>query len=76
MERRYAARIRSGFGALIDLPPIDSLDIPDEYGLMDPELIALLKVGVEAHILASKTKLPVLVPGSGPLPGVRGPHPG
>jgi predicted protein tyrosine phosphatase len=69
MERRYAARIRSDFRELLNLPPIESLDIPDDYGLMDPVLIALLRGAVEHHINASRsnpspgaTFAPVTVP--------------
>jgi predicted protein tyrosine phosphatase len=50
MERRYATRIRSDFGSRKDIPRMESLDIPDEYGYMDPELIALIRSGVEPHI--------------------------
>jgi predicted protein tyrosine phosphatase len=50
MERRHVTRIRTVFGPLTDLPPIESLDIPDDFKLMDPELILLLKSGVEQFI--------------------------
>lgn len=32
--------------------PIQVLDIPDEYGFMDPELVALITAGVEAVLAA------------------------
>jgi predicted protein tyrosine phosphatase len=54
MERRYLARIRSGFGGRMDLPRIESLDIPDEFGYMDPELVALIRSSVEPYIMESK----------------------
>jgi predicted protein tyrosine phosphatase len=49
MEERYAATIRAHFRHAV-LPPIKSLDIPDEYAFMDAELIELLHSGVEDHI--------------------------
>jgi hypothetical protein len=54
MERRYSTRIRSDFGAALDLPQIESLDIPDEYGVMDPELIALIRSATEHYIAMAK----------------------
>ena len=52
MERKHAARIREQFDYLNELPPIKSLDIPDEYQFMDAELIGLIRDRVEP-ILAS-----------------------
>lgn len=34
----------------LSLPPIENLDIPDEYRYMDDELIELIEKGVEFHI--------------------------
>ena len=51
MERKYTARIRAKFPDL-DLPRVESLEIPDDYEYMDPELVELLQDGVE-QILAS-----------------------
>src|SRR5271169_1424699 len=42
MERKYQSRILETFRDNADLPPIVSLDIPDDYERMDPELIALI----------------------------------
>ena len=50
MEPKYAARIRFQFPG-DSVPPIRSLDIPDDYEFMDAELIELLKTAVE-HELA------------------------
>jgi predicted protein tyrosine phosphatase len=50
MERRYLTRIRSDFGAALELPPIESLDIPDEFRAMEPELIELIRSAAEHHI--------------------------
>ncbi len=49
MEVSYKARIESQFRNL-QLPPIENLDVPDEYERMDAELIDLIKSGVEYHI--------------------------
>ena len=48
MEPKYAARIRSLFPTV---PPMRSLDIPDDYEYMDPELTELLETAVD-HELA------------------------
>ncbi len=50
MEAKYRAWIVTNFRS-IKLPPIENLDIPDEYGYLDEELIDLLYRGVEPHIL-------------------------
>ena len=34
----------------ISLPKIENLDIPDGYGYMDEELVALMEKQVEYHI--------------------------
>ena len=47
MERRYKSRI---LGTFQDHPPIVSLDIPDEFGYMEEELIKLIREGVEFHL--------------------------
>jgi predicted protein tyrosine phosphatase len=53
MEEKYAAAIRERFRRS-RLPPIKSLDIPDEYQFMDEELIELIRSGVEYQIGAMK----------------------
>ena len=52
MERKYIGRIRSAFPDLDTFPPMESLDISDEYTFMQPELIELLKVTVNAALEA------------------------
>jgi len=52
MERKHAARIRFQFPAE-SIPPMRSLDIPDDYEFMDAELIELLKTAVDQEL--SKT---------------------
>jgi protein-tyrosine phosphatase len=49
MEDDYKRKLSRLFRDL-NLPPVDSLDIPDEYQYMDKELIELIKSGVEHHI--------------------------
>ena len=49
MESRYAKRIKQDFRHLM-LPPIQSLEIPDEFQFMDPELIDFLRDGIEDAI--------------------------
>ncbi len=50
MERKYVGRIKTAFRQLDTLPPIVSLDIPDEYIFMQRELIDLLQSAVESAI--------------------------
>ena len=49
MESKHKTRIQDLFRD-IELPPIKSLDVPDEYKYMDEELIKLIEIGVEHHI--------------------------
>ena len=49
MDEAYASAIRTQFRRAA-LPLIKSLDIPDEYGFMDAELIELIRSGVEPQI--------------------------
>lgn len=44
-KRRIVERFRGA-----DLPPIESLDIPDDYGYLDDELIALIRSSTEPWI--------------------------
>lgn len=46
MEDRYADRLESRFSH-VNWPPVVSLDIPDDYEFMDPELIELVRGAVE-----------------------------
>lgn len=50
MERTHRQRIIEHFSAATTLPPVEVLDIPDDYPFMDPELIELLRTGVEPWI--------------------------
>jgi predicted protein tyrosine phosphatase len=43
MERKQKAKLTRNFGRYLNGKRIVCLDIPDRYGFMDPELIALLQ---------------------------------
>tara|TARA_R110002072_G_scaffold302737_1_gene488165 strand:+ start:2325 stop:2672 length:348 start_codon:yes stop_codon:yes gene_type:complete len=47
MEREHRRRIVSQYRGVPDLPEIEVLDIPDEYGFMDAELVRLIEASVE-----------------------------
>ena len=49
MEHKHAARIRFQFPAE-SIPPMRTLDIPDDYEQMDTELIELLRTAVEHEL--------------------------
>lgn len=49
MESRYKTRISEMFHGL-PLPPMENLDIPDEYEYMDSELVEMIKMSVESVI--------------------------
>jgi len=50
MQRKYARRIQVTFNHLDSLPPMESLDIGDDYTFMDPELIAVLRTSVDTAL--------------------------
>lgn len=52
MERGHARRIRDQFPHREAFPPMECLDIPDDYGFMDEELVELIRAGTEAHLEA------------------------
>lgn len=49
MDYQYKTRIRGTFRDR-DLPPIESLEIPDEYKFMDEELVKLIRQGTDFHL--------------------------
>ena len=49
MEQKYKSRLLGAFRDL-DLPFIDSLDIPDEYEFMNGELVELIRERTEFHL--------------------------
>jgi len=56
MERAQAVQVRERFRERPSLPVIESLDIPDDYRLMDPELIELIRAGTEGYIRVVEEK--------------------
>ncbi|MEO8205007.1 MAG: phosphotyrosine protein phosphatase [Chthoniobacterales bacterium] len=50
MERKYAARIRAQFEDFELFRPVETLDIPDDYPFMEPELIALLQASLSSAL--------------------------
>jgi len=50
MERKHARRLKNKFGDLLNYKKIICLDIPDDYGFMNEELIELLKSRVSEYI--------------------------
>jgi protein-tyrosine phosphatase len=51
MEREHKRAITSRF-ADVELPPIEVLDIPDDYECMDPELQEMLRMTLEPEFEA------------------------
>jgi len=47
MEREQKRRVVDQYSAIANAVDIESLDIPDEYPFMDPDLVELLREGVE-----------------------------
>lgn len=43
MEKKHRTRLREEFGDVLGDRPVHVLDIPDEYGFMDPELVDVLR---------------------------------
>lgn len=50
MENRHKSRILKTFRQL-RLPPVESLDIPDDFEFMDAELVSRIKSGTEHHLM-------------------------
>ncbi len=50
MEKKHSRRIRDRFGDMLYDKKIICLDIPDDYGFMDEELIELLKCRLSEYI--------------------------
>ncbi len=50
MEPEHRRRIVRVFRDDCDLPPIRSLDIPDDFAFMDVELVDLLRAATEAAL--------------------------
>lgn len=50
MEKKHAARVTERFAVELADKPLIVLRIPDDYEFMDPELIALLRAELAAHL--------------------------
>lgn len=50
MERRHADLLRNRFPAKLSGKTLITLRIPDDFPFMDPELIALLRAELAAHL--------------------------
>jgi len=50
MEREHKATLRTRFSHL-ELPPIDVLDIPDDFEFMDPGLQEMLRLTLEPELV-------------------------
>jgi hypothetical protein len=73
MDRKYKSRILGTFRDYPNLPRIVSLDIPDDYERMDPELIHLIKRGTEFHLRQQFNIEPSDAPNDGPATSVENP---
>jgi predicted protein tyrosine phosphatase len=60
MERRHLVRLREAFPDRRAFPPMESLEIPDDYPYLDPELIGLIRAGTEPHLAALAVPRPEL----------------
>ncbi|CAL1691277.1 hypothetical protein MMB232_01413 [Brevundimonas subvibrioides] len=50
MERAHRVRLSKRFGRSLETARVVCLDIPDDYGFMQPELVALLEKRVGPHL--------------------------
>jgi predicted protein tyrosine phosphatase len=50
MEKKHVRRLRDKFGNLLQNKTVHNLDIPDDYGYMDEELIDILLARVADYI--------------------------
>ena len=58
MEKRHVARLRERFDpALLAGKRLVCLDVPDDYGFMDPELVATLENAVGEHLEPPRKQL-------------------
>jgi len=46
MEKKHKNRLLAKFTRMLDYKPVHVLNIPDEYGYMDPELIEEIEQAV------------------------------
>ncbi|MFJ2545237.1 low molecular weight protein tyrosine phosphatase family protein [Pseudomonas sp. NPDC087612] len=52
MERKHHNRLQAQYARLLEHKPLHTLDIPDDFQYMDPELVALLEDSVGAFLAA------------------------
>lgn len=50
MEKTHLNKLRARFKPYLNTQRVITLNIPDEYDFMDPELVALLKLKVARHL--------------------------
>jgi predicted protein tyrosine phosphatase len=50
MEKKHLRRLKDKFGSILNDKTIWNIDIPDDYGYMDEELIEILKARVSEYI--------------------------
>ena len=50
MERKHADRLRGRFREKLAGKPLITLRIPDDYTLMEPELVELLRTELASHL--------------------------
>lgn len=50
MERAHKKKVAAGFKDLLKDKKLVCLDIPDNYAMMDPELVRLLERKVSGHV--------------------------
>jgi predicted protein tyrosine phosphatase len=50
MEKKHIRRLRDKFGVMLSDKKVWNLDIPDDYGFMDEDLIDILKARVSDYI--------------------------
>ena len=65
METRHRKRLQEQFGSALREKKLVVLEIPDEYGYMDPELVAELKVRVPVHLRLTPEQMAELNASSG-----------
>jgi predicted protein tyrosine phosphatase len=52
MERKHLNRLQAEYARLLEHKRIHSLDIPDDYRYMDPELVDILEDAVKPYLPA------------------------
>lgn len=52
MEQKHKNRLKAAFPRALQYKPLAVLDIPDDYGYMDAELVVLLEQSVIPYIEA------------------------